>query len=190
MLPENVKPEEVMHPTGVFFRNPTHKEIADESSDQSQIVKAIKEARRDVLSQTITYTEEDKPWVLPGFAKIREMSEEEIEKFFKTLMRFRPNIFKIHLKLGNYPNTREINTAKTRFLNASEPRFHTEVATRLADIMADRSLKITEIIYTVQNTDPGRFQATGQVFGMVSDEDYANDAYFMPGIKIDYFPKQ
>ena len=187
VLPKDVKPEDVMHPTGVFFRNPTHTEEADNAADQSEIVKAISGAGRERITEVITYTEESKPWILPGFTKVREMNEEQAEGLFKSLMRYRPNIFKVHIKLGEYKDTQPISTSKTRNLSSFKQRFHTDVAKKIAEIIVDPSLNVTEIIYTVHNSDPGSFRATGEVFGMISDEDYANDELFSPGILVEYF---
>jgi len=187
VLPKNVKPEDVMHPTGVFFRNPTHTEEANMADDQSEIVEAIKGAKRERVTETLTYTEEDKPWVLPGFAFVKDMDEQGIEGLCKVLMRYRPNIFKVHISLGNYPNAQQINNHKTKNLTSFKPRFHTDVAKKMAEILSDRTMNVTEIIYTVHSADPGNFRAIGEVFGMVSDEDYKNPELDSPAVRIEYF---
>jgi len=187
VLPKHVKPEDVMHPTGVFFRNPTHTEEANRAADQSEIVKAISGANRERISEVLSFTEESKPWTLPGFMKIREMDKQAAEGLCKSLMRYRPNIFKVHIKLGEYGDAQRLDNHKTRQLSSFKARFHTDVAETLAEILSDPVMNVTEIIYTVQNADPGNFRATGEVFGMVADEDYANDELFKPGILIEYF---
>jgi hypothetical protein len=187
VLPKNVKPEDVFHPTGVFFRNPTHTEEADNARDQSQIVKSLTGAKRDRITETLSYEEDDKPWVLPGFKFIRTMKEEDIKELCKNLMRFRPNIFKVHIKLGEYQKAKRIETSKTRNLSSFEPRFPSEVAEKMAEVLSDRNLNVTEIIYTVTNADAGSFQAIAEVYGMVSDEDYENDKLFNPGVLVQYF---
>jgi hypothetical protein len=190
VLPKDIKPEDVFHPTGVFFRNPTHKDIADRSEFQSQIVKAITGAQREIKSEVITYTEDTKPWVLPGFPKIREMDEVSAIGLCKVLMRYRPNIYKVHIKLGDYPTARPINNHKTQLLSSFEPRFHTEVGKTIAEILADRTMNVTEVIYTVNNTEPGNFKAVGEVYGGVSEEEYNDDSLFSPAILIEYFSNQ
>jgi len=114
VLPKDVKPEDVMHPTGVFYRNPTHKEEADNAMDQSQIVRAIIGAGRERLNMVLTYTEDSKPWILPGFAEVRTLDHPSLVELCKSLMRFRPNVFKIHIKLGDYKGSKPINTNRTR----------------------------------------------------------------------------
>jgi len=187
VLPKDVKPEDVMHPTGVFFRNPTHMEEADMAQSQNQIVKALTAAKREQITEVLSFTEESKPWTLPGFVNIREMDELQCEQLCRTMMRYRPNIFKVHIKLGNYVNAKPIKTLKTRNLSSLEPRFHTEVAKKMSDVLSDRSLNVTEIIYTVHSAEPGNFRAVSEVFGMVDDEDYENDELFTPGILIEYY---
>jgi len=187
VLPKNVNPEDVMHPTGVYFRNPTHMEEADNADVQSQIVKAIVGAKREHKTEVLTYKEDAKPWVLPGIAHIREMDQPAVEQLCKSLMRFRPNIFKIHIKLGEFPETKMVETPKTRNLSSFEPRFHTDVAKKLSEILSDRTLNVTEIIYTVHSAEAGNFRATGEVFGYVDDEDYESDEFFDPAVLIEYF---
>jgi len=187
MLPKDVKPEDVLHPTGVFFRNPTHTEEADNAKDQSQIVKAIIGAQRERATQVITYTEESKPWILPGFPVIQELEQAEIKQLCRSLMRFRPNIFKVHIKFGDYATSQRVDTNKTRNLSSFEPRFHTEVAEKMAEILADKTLRVTEIVYTVHSAEPGQFRAVGEVFGLVSDKEWENKKLFQPAILIEYF---
>ena len=187
VLPKDVNPDDVMHPTGVFFRNPTHMEEANNADDQSQIVKAISGAKREQLTEILSYEEETKPWILPGVAVIREMDQAATEQLCRSIMRFRPNIFKIHIKLGDYPNVKPIETQKTRNLTSFEPRFHTDVALKMAEILSDRTLNVTEVIYTVHSAEPGNFRAIGEVFGYVSDEDYEDDECFSPAVLIKYF---
>lgn len=190
VLPKHVKPEDVMHPTGVFFRNPTHTEEANRAKDQSQIVKAILGAKRERKKEILTYTEDTKPWVLPGFANIKELDEQGLSGLCRVLMRYRPNIWKVHIKLGNYPSARSIDNHKTKLLDSYEPRFHTEVAEVIAKILSDKTLNVSEIIYVVNNTEPGNFRAYGEVFGYVSDEEYEDESLFEPAVLVEYFSNQ
>ena len=190
VLPKHVKPEDVMHPTGVFFRNPTHTEEANRAKDQSQIVKAISGAQRERKKEIITYTEETKPWVLPGFAQLRELDEQQVLGLCRVLMRYRPNIFKVHIKLGDYKTARPANNHKTKLLDSFEPRFHTEVAEVIADILSDPTLNVSEIIYVVDSTEPGSFRAFGEVYGHVSEEEYEDESLFQPAVLIEYFSNQ
>jgi len=189
-LPGNVKPEDVMHPTGVFFRNPTHVDEANDAADQSQIVKAIKGAKRERATQVLKYDEESKPWVLPGFSKVKDLNEVEMAGLLKSLMRYRPNIFKVHIKLGEYPSARQIINHKTKKIDSYEPRFYTEVGERIADVLADKTLNVTEIIYTVHNSDIGAFSASAEVFGFAEDSEYEDEDLFTPAVLVEYFSNQ
>jgi len=186
-LPKNVKPEDVMHPDGTFYRNPTHIEEAIGAADQSQLVKAISGAKSQKNEIILRYTEDNKPWDLPGFAKFRELSEEEILGLCKSLMRYRQNIFRIHIQFGRTTNAKKLNNTKVRLLSSSEPRFHTEVAGRIADILSDQSIYVCDLIYEVQNADSGNFSAVGEVYYIDSKEEWESDEFFQPAVSIDYF---
>jgi hypothetical protein len=189
LLPTGVKHEEVMHPTGVMYKNPSHIREAERAADQSEIVKAIIGAKRQRVFERLDY--KDKPeiqMILPGFTKIREMGPESIERLMKSLMRFRPNIFKVHISLGHYPNARRIDNYKTRGIGASKPRFHTEVGEEIGKCLSDPQMLVTDVLYTVHNSEPGSFYATGEVMGVPTQEEYLNEEYFEPVIEIEYFP--
>lgn len=189
ILPDGVKPEEVMHPTGVLYRNPSHIREAERASDQSEIVKAIMGAKRQRIYEKLDY--KDKPesqLVLPGFLKIREMGPESTEKLLKSLMRFRPNIFKVIINLGHYPNARRIDNNKTRMIGATKPRFHTEVGEEIAKCLSDPSMLVVKVEYVVHNSEPGSFYATGEVYGVPTQDEYLNNEFFEPTIELEYFP--
>ena len=187
VLPKNVKPEDVIGPTGIYYRNPTHVEAAEMADDQSDIVKAILGSGRERKIDTFEYTEETKPWILPGFAFIREMDEKSILELCKTLMRFKPNIYKVHLKLGDYPSARTVNNTKTVKLDSFKPRFHTEVAEKMAEILSDQTMNVVEILYVVHNVEPGHFRASGTVY-VTTEKEYKNNELFKPTLAIEYFP--
>jgi hypothetical protein len=189
ILPNGVKPEEVMHPTGILYKNPSHIREAEKAANQSEIVKAILGAKRQRITEKLTYKDKpDSQLVLPGVSKIREMGPEATEKLMKALMRFRPNIFKVVISLGNYPSARKIENGKTRAIGSSKPRFHTEVAEEIAVCLSDPSMLVTHVVYTVHNSDPGSFYATGEVYGVPTQEEYLNEDFFEPTVEIEYFP--
>jgi hypothetical protein len=126
--------------------------------------------------------------VLGGFTKIREMGPESIEKLMKSLMRFRPNIFKVHIKLGSYPNARRIDNSKTRMIGATKPRFHTEVGEEIGKCLSDPQMLVTDLLYVVHNSEAGSFYSTGEVWGVPTQEEYLNDELFEPTVEIEYFP--
>ena len=187
-MTEDFNPNAVRNPSsGLFGRNPTHQEIAAEADDPSEIVKAIKQSGVKRIRVTNDYSDMDPlhPPPMSGITKIRDMSEEEIQDYCKTLMRSRPNIFKIDIKLGNYPNQHRINNQRTQMLNSNKPRFHTELGEKIGTILADRNLFVTQIVYTVHNAEPGYFNATAEVYS-TSKEEYDNDKLFKPSITYEY----
>lgn len=189
ILPAGVKPEEVMHPTGVLYKNPTHIREAEKASNQSDIVKAILGAKRQRITEKLEYKgKPDTQLVLPGIKMIRELGPEATEKLMKSLMRYRPNIFKVVISLGTYPSARKIENGKTRSVGATKARFHTEVAEEMAACLSDPSMLVTHLVYTVHNSDPGTFYATGEVYGVPTQEEYLNEEFFEPTVEIEYFP--
>lgn len=185
-LPSDIKPEDVMHPTGVFFRNPSHVREADRASNQSEIVKAIRGAGRQRITEVFTYEDKKAPDCLPGALYLREMDEEGLTAFFKSLLRIRPNIFKIHIQLGNYDNTRQIHDPKIHAIGAQKPRFPTEIAEEFAEAFSDSRFKICEILYTVHSSDPGNFNSTCEAY-QTTEGQYADNSKFDPKILIEYF---
>ena len=178
----------VINPSsGIYARNPTRVEITDNASDQDEIVKTIMGARRQRQIMKIAYEDKKSPTALPGMLHIRDMSPKSIVKLCQNLMRTKPNIFRVLIKLGNYDGQRRISNAKTNQLNTSKQRFYTEIGEIMGNILSDRTLNVTELIYTVHDVNPGLFNATGEVYGAVSDEEYNNDEFFQPYVEIEYF---
>jgi len=187
-MTDTFDPNAVRNPsTGLFARNPTHIKEAQYASDQSDIVKAIKDTGVKRMIVTYNYAEIDNKNLPPlmGIRKIREMTTESAIKFCQSLVRSRPNIFRIHVKLGDYPGAKRVDNGKTRLLNSSKPRFHTEIGEKMGDILADRNLNVTEIKYIVHNADPGYFSATAEVYG-TSKEEYHDDQFFAPMIEFEF----
>lgn len=186
-LPDDVKPEEVIHPNGTFFRNPSNKVIRDRAKDQTSIVENIKGSTRKRTTEVLQYRPQDEPFKMPGVLKLRSLTEEQIRDMFKSLMRLRPNILKLHIKLGEYPSFRPIRDRKVDQLGSSEPRFSEELAEDFATLLADKRLLVTEVIYTVHTADQGNFSSTCEAYG-VTEEEYKNDKLFTPAILLEYFP--
>jgi len=183
-----IDPDAKINPSsGIYARNPTHAVEAQYAENQSDIVKAIKDSGVKRMTITYDYSEIDPKTPLPlmGIMKVREMEPESAVRFCKNLMRSRPNIFKVHIKLGNYPSVRRIDNVKTRLLNSNKPRFHTEIGEKMGDLLADKAMLITEINYVVHNADTGYFSATAEVYG-VSSEEYENDELFSPTITFEF----
>jgi hypothetical protein len=187
-MTENFNPNAMKNPSsGLYGRNPTHQELADYAEDQSDIVKAIKDSGTKRMRVSYDYSDMDKanPPPLAGVLNIRSMTTEQAQQFCKNLMRTRPNIFKVEVKLGDYPSARPIQNGKTRLLNSNKARFHTELGDKIGDILTDSNMLVTHLVYTVHNAEPGYFHATGQVFG-TTEEEYKNDLFFKPTINFEF----
>lgn len=176
--------------TGLLVKNPTHMEVAETSDDQVEIVNAIRDMRVKHMKSIYDYTDYNAKSPspipgLPGVLKIRDMEEEEMIGFFRVLMRVKPLITRVALKLGDYDFKREYRGTKIQKLDARKPRHPTEVAVLMADLMSDKTLSIIEMEYKVNSAKAGEFQARGKAFG-TREEDYLNDELFKPYLEIEY----
>ena len=185
-LPEGVKAEDVIHPTGIFSRNPTDLETRNRATDQSDIVKELTLSGRGKIVEVFEYLPQDIPHTLPGVLKIRTMVEEDMKNFFKSVMRIRPNIFKLHIKLGEHTNLRPSYDRKVTNIASQAPRWATEIGLDMAQLFLDKRLNVVEMIYTIQNAAVGTFSSTCEVF-TTTDEEYNDDKLFNPGIIIEYY---
>jgi hypothetical protein len=182
----NNAPEQTINPkTGLYSRNPTRLEITASAENQQEIVDAVVGIKSRVGRFAYQYGDIDKtdPPPLSGVLKIKEMTEDQLKGFFKSLMRFKPNIIKMHINLGNFANKKRVNNTKTNLLSSNKPRFHTEVAEKLADVFSDTH-NVVEVLYTVALT-PNSLVASAEVYS-VSDEDYNNAELFSPAIGIEH----
>lgn len=186
-LPDDVKAEDVIHPrTGLFFRNPSNTNIRDRAHDQSQIVRNLTEAKRKREQEIFSYMPNEGPYTLPGVLKIRTLEVQDLQQLFKSMMRIRPNILKIHIKLGIYPSQRPINHPKVTQIGSTEARYSTEIANDFAEVFSDKRLMITELIYTVQSAELGNFMSTCEAFG-TTEQEYNDDKLFNPGVMVEYY---
>lgn len=175
---------------GHMYRNPTHLAEADNAEDQADIVKAIKNTGPGVKQMVVTYDygdiDKQSPPPLSGILQIRDMSPERAQVFCKNLMRSKPNIFRVHITLGDYPNQKRINSQKVRLLSSNRARFHTEIGEKIGDVLADKNLLVTEIKYNVENVEAGRFSAIAEVYGLDNPDEYFDDKSFSPKIKFEF----
>lgn len=181
------KPTVINPSSGLFARNPTHIEEANEADDQDEIVKAIKGSNAKRMRVVYTYGDVDPKNPIPfmGITKIREMPEESAIQMCKNIMRNRPNIFKMNIKLGNYPSTRRIDNIKTRALNSDKQRYPTEVGEKFGELLSDPSLHVVEISYRVNTMSNGIFSTSAEVF-VTNDEEYQDNKFFSPTIEFEY----
>lgn len=186
MEDKNINPNAQYNPSsGLQVRNPTHQKVADKADDQREIVETIKQARAQRMKAIYDY---DNPKLLPGLPgliKIREMSEEQIVGFCRTLMRAKPNIIGIELSLGDYPDAKECRSSKLALLNSRKPRNPTEVAADVAELFNDPTLNIVNFEYKINSATPGLFESIARA-KVVSDESYADNSKFRPHLEIEY----
>ena len=187
-LPDNVKPEDVINPsTGIFYKNPTHFEERERAKSQNSLVRAIRGEDRELTTEVISLDESCKSEMFPGVAKLKDMEAEELDAFFKNLVRSRRNIFKIHIKLGNYKEAYKVLSPKVRAVASTEPRWPLETGELLAEVFADKSLRIVELLYEITSAEEGHFRSTCEAYGASNQEDYDNKDLFNPMILIEYF---
>ena len=187
-MPDQLDPNAVINQSsGLFARNPTHVQLAENAEDQSDIVKAINYSGVKRMTVRYDYSEMDKGTPLPlmGILKIREMDREAAMNFCRNLMRSRPNIFKVHIRLGDHQNIRRIDNQDTRLLAGQKPRFHTEIGEKMGAVLSDKRYLVTELKYVVHNAEPGQFNSTAEVYG-TTEEEYMDDEKFSPVIEIEF----
>lgn len=186
---QTIDPDALRNPSdGIIARNPTRLSITANSDDQQEIVDNVmgnNNNMTDILVLDYSNIDKSDPLPLSGITKIREMNEKQLIGFFKSLMRYKPNIIKLHLKLGEYPNKARVNNSRTALVNSNKQRMHTEVAERIAAVFDDQNANVVEILYTVNNRDQNYFSAQAEIYG-VSSEDYDNDKFFAPAIGIEH----
>jgi hypothetical protein len=185
--PEDINPNSDYNPsTGMLVRNPTHKEIAENADDQREIVNAIKQSQAQRQIAVYDYSDRSRIPGLPGVLKIRELDEANMLGFCMTLMRVKPNIIGINLKLGNYSGTRNYNGAKISKLRSNKPRNPTEVAEDMAALLSDRLLNVVEVEYKINSVSAGHFESTATA-KYVSEEEYNDSSKFQPYLEIEYY---
>lgn len=188
MAQETIDKNSVRNPsTGIYARNPTRLDVTEDAESQQEIANAIKGIGQTIGIAQYDYSTMHKsdPLPLAGVLHLREMELEQLQAYFKTVMRYRPNIIKIHIKLGEYENKRKINNSRTSLLNANKQRYATDIANIVADIFDDHASNVVELVYTVNNTDPAYFSTSVEAYG-VSQEDYNNDELFAPALGMKY----
>jgi hypothetical protein len=186
-----IDPDAMYNPSsGMLTKNPTHMEVAKTADDQQEIVNSIRDMRVKHMKAIYDYTDFDPnnpspiPG-LPGVLKLREMGDEDMAGFCRTLMRTKPLITRIYLKYGDYDFKREYRGGKIQRLQAHKPRHPTEIATLIADILGDKSLNIIEFEYKVNSAGAGNFQSKGIAYG-TKDSDYRDNSLFKPYLEIEY----
>jgi len=187
-LPNGLEQKDVMHPNGLFFRNPSNIDIRSKLNDQSKIVKTLTNAGKTLQTEVFRYRETDAPFTMPGILKIRELNQEQLENLFKNLLRIRPNVLKLHIKFGEYKTIRPILDRKVQNVGGMETKHQTDLAKDIAAVLSDSRLLVVELIYTVHNAELGKFSSSCEAFGVATEEEYKDNKLFEPGVLIEYFP--
>jgi hypothetical protein len=173
--------------TGILYRNPTTEDASARSDNQSEIVKHILGSGKKVMTEI--FEPDSVNGVLPGLKKIREMPEEVLAKFFLTMFKTRPNIFSVHIKLGDYPDSKEIrkNNKLLSALQITKQTEHREIAASFAELFADRNLNVVELQWELKSSAPGNFYVEVSALG-TTEENFSDDELFSPAIGVEYFP--
>ena len=183
--PKDLDPDAKYNPSsGMLVRNPSHEDIATRADDQRGIVSAIRESKANWQKAVYDYSDPSRIPGLPGMLKLRELDEKNMLGFCLTLMRAKPNITGISLKLGDYEGTTEVRGTKITNLHSRVPRNPSEIAEDLAILLSAEN--VVEFNYKVNNAVPGDFDAVASA-KVVSDEVYKDDSLFKPYLEIEYF---
>lgn len=174
--------------TGLIARNPTRLDITD-TENQREIIEQVRAAHGGWKKLLYDYVrDEEGNWEysgLPGTIQIREMREEELAEYFRTLMRSRPSVTSIELSLGEYPDKKEYTGPRVSKLQFSKPRNPTEVAEDMASLFSMEGLHVVEMKWQINSAGAGNFHTSAKAY-TVSEEDYKDDEKFSPSIVLEY----
>jgi hypothetical protein len=175
--------ERAINEDGRIFRNPSHIDVADEADNQREIVQAIKKAQRKLQRVELKFDDKTEIKALPGTLHIREMDQEQLVGYFKSMLKCYPNIIGIHIILGKYPNTRMFDGPELNALNMNKQRFPSELAEKLAALFAKDN--IIEMKYAIESLSTDNFLVKTQA-AVAPDEEYKNNELFNPIIEIEF----
>lgn len=170
--------------SGMLVRNPSHEDVSERARNQREIVDSIRESKANWQNAIYDYSDPSRIPGLPGMLKIRELDEKNMLGFCLTLMRAKPNITGITLKLGDYEGATEVRGQKILRLHSRVPRNPSEIAEDLADLLF--SANVVEFEYKVNNAKTGEFDAVATA-KEVDDEQYKDNSRFKPRLEIEYF---
>lgn len=170
--------------SGMLVRNPSHEEVSERAQNQREIVNSIRESKANWQNAVYDYSDPSRIPGLPGMLKIRDLDERNMLGFCLTLMRAKPNITGITLKLGKYEGVTEVHGQKIARLHSRVPRNPSEIAADLADLLSSHN--IVEFEYKVNNAKTGEFDAVATA-KQVDDEQYKDDSRFQPYLEIEYY---
>jgi hypothetical protein len=186
-IPNGYKPEDIMK-NGIFYRNPSHLKEAEQAVNQLDIVEAINERHQKRAHEVILFDDPDKI-TFPGMTKIREMEEEDLQKFFLMLLKSRPTLFMVRISLGAYPTQKPVTGGKVNQLNINRATELPVIAERLADLFSDSRVNITDLVITFTSSGIGTPFIQTHAWGVGSKEERDTDEYFEPVIELEYMKK-
>lgn len=169
--------------TGKIFRNPSHIDVSNEANNQREIIQAINKAQRKLEYVELHFNDKSEIKALPGTLRIREMNEEQLTGYFKSLLKCYPNIISIHIIFGEYKNARIFNGPELNALNMNKQRFPSELAEKFAILFSRNN--IIEMKYSVEDISPGNFIIKTQA-AATDDEEYRDNDLFKPIIEIEF----
>lgn len=190
LTPEKLDKNAAINPSSnLYARNPTRMEISH-AENQRDIVDQIKAAGAGHKKIRYLYVrDEEGNWEysgLPGVLYVKEMTDEQLEEFFRTLLRSKPNIIGLNLSLGEYKNKAPYTGTKLSALNFNRPRHPTDVAADMASLFGDPALRIVEFSWQINSAAAGSFRTEAKAYS-VPQEDYDDKEQFSPCLTIEYF---
>jgi len=191
ITPENLDKDSKVNPSsGLYARNPT-REVIPYAENQRDIVDQIKNAGAQQRKIQYKYHRDEKgKWRysgVPGTIYLKEMTENQLEEFFKTLLRSKPNVIGIELELGNYESKAPYTGSKLNTLSFNKPRNTSEVARDMASLFGDPSSQIVEFSWKINSAAAGGFRTTAAAQVATDKEEYDNEDNFSPILRIEYF---
>ena len=170
----------------IYFRNPTHVFEGENAETQSDIVKAAKGMGKRLCKEVLKYGPDNKRPILPGFMKIKELDKDELIKLCKSLMRYKPNIYKVHIVLGDYQDKQAFTSRQVNELHFDTPKDQTWVSDRLGEILSNN---VVSLRFEITSAAPGRFGTECEAYYVDSATYNAEeDENFEPMVLIEYFP--
>jgi hypothetical protein len=171
--------------TGMLYKNPSHLEEALRASNQTELLKMLSDRGRQKLTETFKF-DEGRQLFLPGFKRFLELEFEEVQGLMNSLMRSRPNIFKVHIRLGDYPTGKRVENRNIRALHLVAPQPPSEIGKLLANAIFDKNDRVVELLFSCSSIDSGNFHADCTAVGTTKEE-FEDKELFKPIVEISYF---
>ena len=169
---------------GMMFRNPSHINEAEESDDQRQIVDSLTKMGQKRVVEHYTFEDRTEVKGFPGVFDIRGLDKDNLKGLFTAILKSKPNIISVHLKLGDYPHVKKYTGQEMGPLNDNKPRWPSEQAEKFAELFANQN--VAEIRYAVHEATPGNLRVLTEATVTEYREEYVDDELFKPELAIEY----